>query len=55
MSKLTINISELRNHFDGYIDRVKLGEVIVVTKYGKPVAEFAPATAIQKEQKLSKR
>ncbi len=51
MNQLTISISELRSHFDAYMHRIKSGEVIVFTKYGKPVAQFTPAQMIQKEQK----
>jgi prevent-host-death family protein len=52
MTELTISISELRNRFDEYMQRLKSGEVIVVTKYGKPIAQFTPAKLIQEKQKL---
>jgi prevent-host-death family protein len=52
MTELTISISELRNRFDEYMRRLKLGEVIVVTKYGKPIAQFTPAKMRQEKQKL---
>jgi len=51
MADITISISELRNCFDEYIRRVKLGKTIIITKYGKPVAEFIPATKIQEKRK----
>ena len=54
MNQLTISISELRSQFDAYLNRIKSGETIVITKYGKPVAWFTPAQIIQKEQKLSR-
>ena len=44
---VTISISELRSRVDEYIRRIKLGEAIIITKYGKPVAEFIPAKMIQ--------
>ena len=48
MNTLTVSVSELRRHFDAYMNRIKSGEVVVVTKYGKPVAEFVPAQIKQK-------
>jgi prevent-host-death family protein len=50
MAGTTISVGELRKNFDEYLRRVKAGEVIVITRYGKPVAEFMPAQAMQKEQ-----
>jgi prevent-host-death family protein len=47
-----ISATEMRRHFDEYMQRIKLGDVVVITKYGKPVAEFIPSQEIQKEQKL---
>ena len=51
MNELMISISELRSSFDKYMNRIKSGEVIVITKYGKPIAQFTPAQVIEKEQK----
>ena len=48
---ITISVSELRNRFDEYIRRIKSGEAVIITKYGKPIAEFIPATMIQDKQK----
>lgn len=48
---VTISITEMRNHFDEYMQRIKSGEVIVITKYGKPIAQFMPAQEIEEEQK----
>jgi prevent-host-death family protein len=47
-----ISATEMRRHFDEYMQRIKSGDVVVITKYGKPVAQFVPAQEIQKEQKL---
>jgi len=52
MNELTIGISELRRQFDEYMNRIKLGEVIIITKYGKPIAQFTPAQKVQKKRKL---
>ena len=51
MAELMISVGELRNRFDEYIHRIKLGEAIIITKYGKPVAEFIPAKRIQTKRK----
>ncbi len=53
MAALTISISELRKHFDEYLQRVKSGEVIIITKYGKLFAQFAPAQDVSEEQKTT--
>ena len=54
MTELTISVSEMRKRFDEYMERIKLGEVIVITRYGKPIAQFTPAQKLQKEQKPSR-
>ena len=51
MNELTISIRELRHRFDEYMNRIKSGESIIITKYGKPVAQFMPARIVKKEQK----
>jgi prevent-host-death family protein len=51
MAELTISVTELRNHFDQYLQRVKSGEVFIITKYGKPLAHFAPAQDVSEEEK----
>ena len=48
---VTITITELRNRFDEYLLRVKSGEVFIITKYGKPFAQFAPAQDVSEEEK----
>jgi prevent-host-death family protein len=53
MSVSTITITELRNHFDEYLQRVKAGEVFIITKYGKPFAQFAPAQEVLKQEKTA--
>ena len=37
-----VTIRELRNHGGEVVDRVVAGEVLVVTRSGKPVAELRP-------------
>ncbi len=45
VSEARISITELRARFDFYLKQVKAGRELVITKYGKPVARFAPALA----------
>ena len=51
MAQLTISITEMRNHFDEYLERIKSGEIVVITKYGKPIAQFTPAKRLKEKQK----
>ncbi|MDQ3640197.1 MAG: type II toxin-antitoxin system prevent-host-death family antitoxin [Actinomycetota bacterium] len=37
-----VTISELRNHGNEVLDRVALGERLVITRSGKPIAELRP-------------
>ncbi len=38
-----VGIRELRNSLSRYVERVKRGELLVVTERGKPVARIIPA------------
>ena len=38
----SVGIRELRQHLSVYVDRVKAGETLEVTEYGRPVAVLAP-------------
>jgi antitoxin (DNA-binding transcriptional repressor) of toxin-antitoxin stability system len=53
MSESVITITELRNRFDEYFQRVKSGEVFIITKYGKLFAQFAPAQGMSEEEKAT--
>jgi len=53
MSESTITITELRNHFNEYLQRVKSGDVFIITKYGKPFAQFAPAQDVPEEERIT--
>jgi len=37
-----VGIRELRQHLSVYVDRVKAGETLEVTEYGRPVALLGP-------------
>lgn len=38
-----VNIHEAKTHLSRYIERVALGETVVIAKAGKPVAKLVPA------------
>jgi prevent-host-death family protein len=40
---LVVGIRELKNELSAYIQRVQAGEIITVTKRGKPVVRVMPA------------
>lgn len=52
-----VSIRELRNHGGEVIDRVAGGEVITITRSGKPVAELKPllSGALSAEVAISRR
>jgi prevent-host-death family protein len=39
-----VGLREFKNKVSGYIERVEAGEVVTVTKRGKPVARVIPAS-----------
>lgn len=39
-----VGLREFKNKVSGYIERVEAGEVVTVTKHGKPVARVIPAS-----------
>lgn len=48
-------VKEIRDHFTRYLKRVKLGEEIVVTERGKPIALLRPipeGTSLQEKLEL---
>ncbi len=40
-----VSIRDLRNHGGEVVDRVALGEHVIITRSGKPVAELRPLRA----------
>jgi prevent-host-death family protein len=48
--KSVINISEAKTHFSKLIERVRMGEEIVVAKAGIPVAKLVPVDAKPKRR-----
>jgi prevent-host-death family protein len=43
---ITVAVSEARNQLSGLLDRVEGGEVIIITRRGKPVARLVPDTCL---------
>jgi prevent-host-death family protein len=41
---MEIGAFEAKNRLSALLDRVELGEVIVITRHGKPVAKLVPET-----------
>lgn len=39
----TVGIRELKNRLSEYVERVEAGEVVTITKRGRPVARVMPA------------
>ena len=48
----TVNIHEAKTHFSKLIERVRLGEEIVIAKAGEPVARLVPENRLGKRRKL---
>ncbi len=48
---ITVDIDEAKTHFSKLIERVRLGEEVIVTKAGTPVARLVPVeTAAKRRQ-----
>jgi prevent-host-death family protein len=42
---LEVGAFEAKNKLSALLDRVEMGEVIVITRHGKPIAKLVPDTA----------
>ena len=40
----TVTLTEFRSHASGMLTRVEQGEILVVLRHGRPIAEVIPAT-----------
>jgi prevent-host-death family protein len=47
---VTVNIHEAKTHFSKLLERVRLGEEVIVAKAGTPVARLVPVEAAAKER-----
>ena len=54
-----VNVHEAKTHFSSYLDRVERGEVVVICRHNKPVAEMrvipSATSALRKEGLLKGR
>jgi prevent-host-death family protein len=39
---VTVNLAQAKTHLSELLDRVENGEVVVITRHGKPVARVSP-------------
>ena len=44
MAEESVGSYDAKTHLPQLLDRVELGETIVITRHGKPVAKLVPAT-----------
>lgn len=51
MSKKKAGVRELKTHLSEYLRRVEDGEIITITKRGKPIGRIVPAT-VSLERKM---
>ncbi len=47
---VTVNIHEAKTHFSKLIERVRLGEEVIVAKAGTPIARLVPVQAPPKQR-----
>jgi len=47
---VTVNIHEAKTHFSKLLERVRLGEEVIVAKAGTPVARLVPVQAPPKQR-----
>lgn len=47
---VTVNIHEAKTHFSKLLEKVRLGEDVVVAKAGKPVARLVPVEGVVKRR-----
>ena len=44
MSATKVGIRELKTHLSKHLRRVKAGEMLIITEYGKPIGRIVPET-----------
>lgn len=49
---MTVNIHQAKTNLSKLLERVRLGEEIVIAKAGKPVARLAPLAATRRKPEL---
>lgn len=46
----TVNIHEAKTHFSKLLERVRLGEEVIVAKAGNPIARLVPIEPLAKDR-----
>lgn len=49
---IQVNVQEAKTHLSRYLDAVEKGEVVVVCRHNKPIAELRAISTESKEQKV---
>jgi prevent-host-death family protein len=49
---MEVNIHEAETHFSRLLERVAMGEEVIISKGGKPVAKLVPVDALPKKRLL---
>jgi prevent-host-death family protein len=49
---MEVNIHEAETHFSRLLERVAMGEEVIISKGGKPVAKLIPVDALPKKRLL---
>jgi len=50
----TYGVAEPKNKFTALLDRVEEGELVVITRHGKPVAEIRPVQTLTWEERKAR-
>jgi antitoxin (DNA-binding transcriptional repressor) of toxin-antitoxin stability system len=50
----TVGVLEAKNHFSELLERVQNGEVVTITKHGKPIAELRRTAGIDPMQRAQR-
>jgi prevent-host-death family protein len=49
----TVSFTQFRSHASGLLSAVEKGEVVIVLRHGRPIAEVTPVTGPPEERVLS--
>lgn len=49
---MEVNIHDAKTHLSRLLERVALGEEVIIAKAGKPVAKLVPIKSVVKKRKL---
>lgn len=51
-TSMVVNVHEAKTHFSSLLERVAMGEEVVIAKAGKPVAKLVPLSSAPEARKL---